>query len=171
MGDNLGHDMIMSLDVASTTMKHNGVLAMKRNMTFDVSIGEVNHKQSFHLVYNVNFSGVTPERMADMLVDSSSPRVRLQTKLRTKSALELSTLALDTNEIHVNNIYTKSERVQSTQDTFKTQTLASYVKTMEKDFAHESMDTRIAYWARMKNIDITEATDAYRKQLVIMNEE
>jgi hypothetical protein len=74
---------------------------MKRQMTFKVT----KENRVYHITTVVDFTGADLNHLADLLTDSSSPRVRIQnTHLRPLSHIELERIARDGFEIHVDKI-------------------------------------------------------------------
>ena len=74
---------------------------MKRQMTFKVT----KENRVYHITTVVDFTGADLNHLADLLTDSSSPRVRIQnTHLRPLPHEELERIARDGFEIHVDKI-------------------------------------------------------------------
>ena len=81
---------------------------MKKIITFSVKGGDLPSDFGVNMTAEIDFTGVSSDRLIDVCCGGQSTRVKLQGQLRALGAKKLLALSVDTYKIHFDQIYTGS---------------------------------------------------------------
>ena len=108
---------------------------MKYKVTMHIAGGKLDNGLEYNIEVEFDFTGLTLEQCHALLIDSSSPRVKLATRLRSMKPVELKALETSGYKCLVSSLGIRATRVEvSLKDRLLAMSKAEFIELMESEY-------------------------------------